>query len=356
MTVGSPIRVLVVDDSALTRRIIRDILSSDAQLSVIGEARNGREAVTLVEQLRPDIVTMDVRMPVLDGLQATEEIMAYHPTPILVLTSSLGRHDGGMTFQLLNAGALEVLEKPKDLATAQGPALQRFLIQRVKMLARVRVVTHLRGRRRARSEQIYVPTQTPLDRSKHQLVVIGASTGGPKVLYGLLRSLPSTFPAAIVIVQHIAEGFVANMVEWLNTSSALPVMLGADGMELELGKVFVAPDTHHTRIEPSWRLSLDIEPRSLQHPSIDVTLQSAADHCATHTVGVILTGMGRDGAAGLLALRKAGGLTIVQDQASSAIWGMPRAAAENGAALEIVSADDLPNRLTALTLKQRARL
>ncbi len=354
-SLGAPIRVLIVDDSALTRRIIREILSSDPQLMVIGEARNGREAVDMVAQLHPDLVTMDVRMPFVDGLQATEEIMAYHPTPILVLTSSLGRHDGGTTFQLLNAGALEVLEKPKDIAQAHSPALQRFLIERIKMLARVKVVTHLRGRRRPRPTPLDLPPTPRAERAEHQLVVIGASTGGPRVLYTLLRSLPADFPAAILIVQHIAEGFVANMVEWLNAGSQLDVLLARDGMELKPGQVLVVPDTHHARVD-CWRVLLDVEPRLIPYPSIDVTLQSAAEHCPKHTIGVILTGMGRDGASGLLALRKAGGITLVQDQASSAIWGMPRAAAENGAAMQVVAADDLPARLTALTLAQRSRL
>jgi two-component system chemotaxis response regulator CheB len=351
-----PIRVLVVDDSALTRRIICALLSSDPQVVVVGEARDGREAVDLAARLHPDIITMDVHMPHVDGLQATEEIMAYTPTPILVLTASLNRHDVNVTFQMLNAGALEVLEKPKDLVSAQNVQVQKFLLERIKMLARVKVVTHLRGRRRPKIE---LPPAPPIhldsDRAPSRLVVVGASTGGPRVVYKLLRDLPADFPATIVVVQHIAAGFVETMVDWFRANSALQINLAQHGALLRAGGVLVAPDTAHLRIDDGWRVTLDGEPRNLQYPSIDVTLQSAALHYPKQTIGVVLTGMGRDGAAGLLALRKAGGHTIAQDQESSSIWGMPRAAAEVGAAIETVGADGMAARLLALTKERRER-
>ncbi|HEY1013157.1 MAG TPA: chemotaxis-specific protein-glutamate methyltransferase CheB [Herpetosiphonaceae bacterium] len=351
----TPIKVLIADDSSLVRRIIRTVLTSDPLIQVVGEARNGLEAVELVAKLRPDIVTMDVRMPVLDGLGATEEIMAYHPTPILVLTGSIDRHDSGFTFQMLSAGALEVIEKPRDFVGSQSEAVRRHLIERVKMLARVKVVTHLRGRRRSRlvpaAEDAAAPVQlpAPLLPGSQRVVLIGASTGGPKVLHTMLGMLPPTFAGSLVIVQHIAEGFVANMVEWRGGNSALPVVLAADGMIIRPRQVIVAPDTHHLRLDEQCRISLDLEPRALQYPSIDVTMHSAAEHCAKRTIGVILSGMGRDGAAGLLALRRAGAATLVQDEASSAIFGMPRAALENGAASETVSAAQLAARLVGLT-------
>ncbi|MBA3468179.1 MAG: chemotaxis-specific protein-glutamate methyltransferase CheB [Herpetosiphonaceae bacterium] len=355
--VPSPIRVLVVDDSAITRRILCAMLATDPQIVVVGEARDGREAVELTEKLHPDVITMDARMPRVDGLQATEEIMAYNPTPILVLTASLGRHEGNFSFQMLNAGALEVLEKPKDLAAAQSPQVRQLLLDRIKVLSRVKVVTHLRGRRRARPAPELVLQPEPVaklpDRMANRLVLIGASTGGPRVLYNLLRTLPATFPACIVIVQHIAEGFVNTMVEWLASSSPLHIALAADGMSLQAGHVLVAPDTHHLRIGDDWRISLDQEPKTLLYPSIDIALQSVARRHAKRTIGVVLTGMGRDGANGLLALRQAGGRTVAQDQASSAIWGMPRAASELGAAMEIVAADELGARLVAMLKDQR---
>lgn len=357
--VPSRIRVLVVDDSAIARRIICAMLSSDAQILVVGEARDGREAVELAEKLRPDIITMDARMPRLDGLHATEEIMAYNPTPILVLTASLGRHEGNFSFQMLNAGALEVLEKPKDLTTTRSSQGQQLLLERIKVLSRVKVVTHLRGRRRTRPtpEPIVAPPPVPAlpERTATRLVIIGASTGGPRVLYNLFRSLPAHFPAAIVVVQHIAEGFVNTMVEWMAASSPLRITLASDGAPLQAGHVLVAPDTHHLRIGDTWRVRLDAEPRALSYPSIDIALESAAKRYAKRTIGVVLTGMGRDGASGLLALRQAGGHTLVQDQASSAIWGMPRAASELGAALETIPADELAAHLLALVDDQRVR-
>ena len=359
LVTAPPIRVLVVDDSALTRRIIATMLSSDPQIIVVGEAQNGREAMELTATLQPDIITMDVWMPHVDGLQATEHIMAYTPTPILVLTASLSRHDSTLTFQMLNAGALEVLEKPKDLASAQSGQLRAFLLERVKILARVTVVTHLRGRRRTRETApltlVGKPPAIPptIPRVPSRLVIIGASTGGPRVIYALLRQLPADFPAAIVIVQHIAAGFVETMVDWFRTSSLLRIALAQDGDTLRAGTVLVAPETSHLVVDDCWHVGLQIEPQKLHHPSIDVALLSAAQHCAKQTIGVVLTGMGRDGASGLLALRNAGGTTLVQNQASSAIWGMPRVAAEMGAAMETVAADDLATRLQTLIQERR---
>lgn len=354
----APIRVLVVDDSAVSRRVISTILASDSAIQVVGEARDGREAVQLVAALQPDIITMDVRMPVMDGLQATEEIMAYHPTPILVITSSLTRHDRNLTFQMLNAGALEVWEKPTDLTLAQGEANRMRLLERVKVLSRVKVLTHLRGRRR---KSPTTETNIPLllasasPPSQRWLIVVGASTGGPRVLYKLLHSLPASIPASIIIVQHIAEGFVGTMVDWLDNHSPLTVELAQHRGNLKNGHVYVAPDTHHLRVDANWTVHLETEPDNLLYPSVDVTMQSAAKVLPKQTIGVLLTGMGRDGAQGLLALRRSGARTIAQDRATSAIWGMPRAAEEAGAAMEFLAADLIAPRLVALLSETERR-
>lgn len=351
MSSAAPIRVLVVDDSAVVRRIISALLATEPAVVVVGEARNGLEAIQLTETLKPDIITMDVRMPVMDGLQATKQIMAYHPTPILVLTSSLGRHDRDLTFNMLNAGALEVLEKPHDLASATDSYSRRLLLDRIKVLSRVRVVTHLRGRRHKPSDALPpLPyPKLPATTTPSRLVIIGASTGGPRVLYKVLRELPPDFPAAIVIVQHIAEGFVATMVDWLDQHAAISVTMAHDGASLQAGCAVVAPETTHVRVTSQWKVIFDPEPHHLLYPSIDVTLQSAAQALPRQTIGVVLTGMGRDGANGLLALRKAGGMTVAQNRESSAIWGMPRAADEQGGAMELVHADALASRLVELT-------
>lgn len=390
------IRVVVVDDSALMRRMITSLIERDPAIQVVGTARDGREAIELVEKLRPDIITMDVRMPVMDGLATTEHLMAYCPTPILVLTASLASHDVDITFRMLDAGALEVIEKPKG----NNPlALERAgydLIRRIKMLARVKVVTHLRGRRKAgdssdgrgagarrpgtnelsatalTSEKAMldpgqVANTIPTDmaqpaaapsmstRPNFPLIVIGASTGGPRVVHQILRDLPRSFPAAVLVVQHIAAGFSIGMAEWLASMSALPVRLASEGYTLRPGEVLVAPDQRDLMITPAGITHLNENPLLIQRPAIDVTMQAAAEVFGPQAIGVLLTGMGRDGAYGMLTIRRSGGYTIAQDEASSAIFGMPRAAIQLGAASEVLSPAQIPARLEQLLI-ERAHL
>jgi two-component system chemotaxis response regulator CheB len=378
---NEPVRVLIVDDSALMRRVLRSILERDPHILVVGEAANGREALQQVAVLRPNVITMDVRMPVMDGLETTEQLMAYYPTPILVITASLSSYDIDITFQMLGAGALDVMEKPRlsDQATFDNHGIE--LIRRVKAVARMRVVTHLRGRRRAdaaeaqgRSQQTNPPAPIaasaplalaqpadnaarPLARALAQtgmlgtlprhkkpvrrrqtgmltypLLVIGASAGGPRVVYQILANLPLPFHAAVVVVQHIAEGFGAGMAEWLSGAGTLMVRLAHEGMPLEVGTALVVPDGMDLLIEKDGRIHLSNEPLVIQRPrpSVDITMQSAAQVFGRRTIGVLLTGMGRDGALGMQAIHEAGGYTIAQNEASAPIYGMPRVAVELG--------------------------
>jgi two-component system chemotaxis response regulator CheB len=367
--------------------MITNLIERDPAIRVVGSARDGREAIALVEELRPDIVTMDVRMPVMDGLATTEHLMAYCPTPILVLTASLASHEVDITFRMLDAGALEVIEKP---AADNPQALERAgddLIRRIKLLARVRVVTHLRGRRRsgeageartalpqpsaqhgrankqaleAKNPAVATPGLVPpvvpssvlqtasLARGPFPVVVIGASTGGPRVVHQILAGLPRNFLAAVLVVQQIAAGFSAGMAEWLASASVLPVRLAGEGQMLQPGVVLVAPDQHDLLIAPDATVHLNANPLLIQRPSIDVTMQAAAEVFGASTIGVLLTGMGRDGAYGLLTIRRTGGHTIAQDEASSAIFGMPRAAVQLGAAVEVLAPAQIAARLVAL--------
>lgn len=347
---ADPLRILIVDDSALMRRMLRELLSGDPEVQVVGEASNGREALSLVAELRPSLVTLDVRMPIMDGVETTRQIMAYHPTPILVLTASLSSYDVDITFQMLGLGALDVMEKPRLSDPAEVERARRALLRKIKLLARVRVVTHLRGRRPgarpappAGSGQPAAPPAraarpTPLSTP---VVVIGASTGGPRVVRQILAGLPRGFPAAVLVVQHIAQGFSAGMAEWLGLSSALPVELISEGMPLRVGAALVAPDRYDTLLQRDGRLHLSSQPLLLQRPSVDITMQSVAEICGPRAAGVLLTGMGRDGAIGMLAIRRAGGHTIAQDEASSTIYGMPRAAVELGAAEAVLPPEQI---------------
>ena len=372
---SQPIRVIVVDDSALMRRVITGLIEQDPSIRVVATARNGREAIDLVQELRPDIVTMDVRMPVMDGLATTEHLMAYCPTPILVLTASLASHEVDITFKMLGAGALEVIEKPSG---SDAQALDRTggaLIRRIKLLARVKVVTHLRGRRKP-AETISTMTfpvahgqgdkQTRKQADKLSaketpsfpvslspgldvpLIVIGASTGGPRVVNELLSSLPSDLRAAVLVVQHIAHGFSAGMAEWLANASRLPVKLAIEGQAIRVGEVLIAPDTRDLLITCERTIHLSDTPLLIQRPSIDISMQAAAEVFGARAIGVLLTGMGRDGAYGMLTIKRSNGYTIAQDEATSTIFGMPRAAIQLGAALEVLPAIRIAPRLAEL--------
>lgn len=257
-----PLRILIVDDSALARRAVRALLESDPGVKVIGEAADGRAALALVAELRPDLVTLDVRMPVMDGVETTRQIMAYYPTPILVLTASLSSHEVDITFQMLGAGALDVMEKPVLSTPAALDSARRALLRKVYLLSRVKVVTHLRGRRKSALQMqpgeallkqassttqlsVGAPIARPPAVAVHPsfpVIVIGASTGGPRVIRQILAGLPRDFAAAVLVVQHIAQGFGIGLAEWLATSVALPVALADEGAVLAAGRVLVAPD------------------------------------------------------------------------------------------------------------------
>lgn len=355
---GRKLRVLVVDDSPVARAVIRSILEGDPGIEVVGLARNGWEAVQMTARLRPDVITMDVRMPEMDGYEATCQIMAYHPTPILIVTASLSKQDVDFSFRMLEAGALDILEKPAGEDPTALRAKAQDLIERVRLLSRVRVITHLRGRRRAGrplpltslpAEPGPVPAEVPT-----RLVVIGASTGGPRALQRVLSSLPADFPAPILVVQHIASGFTRGLAEWLAGETRLRVDLARQDDGLTPGRVYIAPEGYHL-LPDRRRVYLAETPRTPLIPSVDVTMQAAAQNFGRRAVGVLLTGMGSDGAEGLLAIRRAGGITIAQDQATSTIFGMPRAAIELGAAQQVLPLEEIAPALLRAVASEPAQ-
>lgn len=364
---AQPIRVLIVDDSPLMQRVLSDLLEQDPAIRVVGMAANGRVAIEMVERLRPDVVTMDVRMPVMDGLATTEHLMAYCPTPILVLTA-MAQYDLDITFRMLGAGALDVVQKPVGGDPRALARQSHDLIRRVKLLSRVKVVRHLRGRRRGEEtgpHSAFIPvasqsvaysravasTSKQLVSSSHPgaptfpVVMIGASTGGPRAVSQILSELPANLPAAVVVVQHIAEGFGGGMAEWLALHCRMPVVLAQEGMALGPGTVFVAPDRCDFLIEGDARVHLSRNSLLLQRPSVDVAMQAAAAVFGARCNGVLLTGMGRDGAYGMLTIRRVGGYTLAQDEATSAIFGMPKAAADLGAAAEVLPLPQIAKRI-----------
>jgi len=301
-------RVLVVEDSLTVRKYLVECLRADPELEVVAEAEDGKQAIELCERLRPDVVTLDMMLPVMTGLSATEYIMAYCPTPILIVSASTNRGELFRTYDALAAGALDVIEKPVD--GAGDPEWERKLTVTVKLAARVKVITHVRGRLAGgRAAVVGQPVVARPTGQRHQYLAIGASTGGPQALSTILRGLPADFPLPILIVLHISPTFGGAIAEWLNDQSPIPVTLAADGQPLPpMGSpqvVLAPPDRHLVVRGRRLVLTRDAEVHSCR-PSVDVLFQSMAEEVGEGAAAVLLTGMGRDGARGLLAVRTAG--------------------------------------------------
>lgn len=336
------IRVLVVEDSLTVRKHLVEALGQDGEFEVVGEASDGRQAVDLCARLRPDVVTCDMALPVMDGLQAVEEIMAFCPTPILIVSASMNRRDLFNTFDALAAGAVDVLDKPTDDVAADEWA-SRFRSS-VRMVSRIKVITHLHGRMKARGSSVTAAPsiETPPSgevRASSQLVAIGASTGGPGAVQSILTRLPPGFGLPILVVVHIGDPFGTPFADWLNSQVPFSVTCAADHTPLPRpGEtcVLLAPPERHLELHGSTLRLTTAPPRHFCRPSVDVLFESLAREMGAGTIACLLTGMGRDGAAGLLAVRQAGGITVAQDEATSVVFGMPQEAIRLGAAAHVL--------------------
>ncbi len=348
------IRVLIVDDSPTLRYLIRAILESDPELQVVGEAYNGEHAVTLCHKLQPDIITMDVQMPKMNGFDAIRRIMAESPRPILVLTSTLSDEQLGISFKALEAGALMVVGKPHGLPDTDPEAEQ--LILQVKAMADVKVV---RRRPWLQKETAAPPPGRQGPRPSPgmvRLIAIGASTGGPPALQAILSQLPADLAVPVAVVQHISPGFVEGLVRWLNGTTPLTVKVAEHGERLQPGIVYVAPDGQHLLVKQTGRVWLRDDPPVNGHrPSVTVLFESAAQSYRAAVVAVLLTGMGCDGAQGLKSLYDAGSCTIAQDQATCVVFGMPKEAIALGAATEILALQQIGGRLVELVAARVTR-
>lgn len=320
------IRVLIVDDSSVARGMLRAILEEHEDIQVIAEAVNGKEAIKLVQQLRPDLVTMDLNMPVMDGVAAIKHIMHQKAVPILVVSSET---DAELAYQALDYGALEIMTKPSyDSEEA------KLLVQQVRLLSGVPVITRLQRCVIKQNFAEHLASVVSLTASKtldHPIFAIASSTGGPKALANLLAVLPADFPAPIVIAQHISNGFIEGMALWLSSLSKLPVKVAEDGELLIPSCVYLSPSEQHLTITKDYKVKLkDRVETDIYHPSCDEMLTSVAEVFGTEAVGIIMTGMGRDGTRGMTAIYEQGGVTLAQDEASSVIYGMNAEAVEAG--------------------------
>lgn len=322
------IRVLVVDDSAFVRQALQRMLRDDPEIEVVGAARDGRQCLELLGELRPDVVTLDLQMPGMGGLEALERIMATQPVPVLLLSSQA--HQGAdVTLRALELGALDFIDK-SSVGSMDLLSLSDELRAKIHALARVAPEQLLR-----RAAPAGAPAADEPRNAAAEALVIASSTGGPSALQALIPRLPATLRAAVLVVQHMPPGFTRSLADRLALKSALPVREASDGEPVARGQVLIAPAGRHMKLRrraDRVKVWLDEEPRSALHrPSADVLMASAAKVYGARAMGVVLTGMGSDGALGLLAIRAAGGRTLAESEQSCVIYGMPKAAVEAGA-------------------------
>jgi two-component system chemotaxis response regulator CheB len=351
------IRVLIVDDMQTIRLQLRVILESDPELRVVGAVGSGEEAVAFCRESRPDIITMDINMPGMGGYEAIRQIMSETPCPIVVITGIESQHLMDVSFKALALGALTVLPKLRGLSTDDAEA--KSLIQQVKVMAGVKVV-----RRTSRPESqpaisgegvakpagpIKNPVPSKLQKPA-QLVAIGLSTGGPPALQTILSGLPPSFSLPIVVVQHISPGFMLGLAAWLSNATPFRCKVGDLGEAIKPGTVYLAPDNAHLTFRGNSNLWHDgSEPVDGHRPSATVLFESVAQNFGATAIGLLLTGMGRDGAKGLKAMYEAGAYTIAQDEASSLIFSMPKAAIDLNAVKEVLGLNQIAHRLKDLT-------
>jgi two-component system chemotaxis response regulator CheB len=346
----TPIRVLVAEDSPTYRELLVAILQNVPDLQVIGTARDGAEAVRLAKRLKPDVITMDIYMPEMDGFEATRQIMTEIPCPVVIISASTAKGLQDLTFNALRAGALSVLEKP---TLQDPPEAYEALAAQVKLMSEVKVVRRW-GKSMAPSEP-KLPATTPSPplvqngNSKIQLVAIAASTGGPGILAEILSKLPADFPAPILIVQHITPGFGTGLADWLNQQTPLQVRLACHADEPKPGQVLIAPDDAHMVVNSMGLIALsDSPPVHGLRPAADYLFNSIARVYGATAIGIILTGMGNDGAEGLQAMRRAGAHTVAQDKGTCVVFGMPAVAIELGAAEQVLPAKQIAAAIMAL--------
>ena len=342
------IRVLVVDDSQTMRDILISMLHEAPDLQVIGEAHDGVEAVALTASLRPDVITMDIRMPRLNGLEATRQIMSTTPTPIIVVANNIYEADMNIAFNAAAVGALTVVEKPHGLDPASYQTIRQQLITTVQLMADVQVVALAPSEqallRPVASATPALQLTTPCD-----VIAIAASAGGPGVLREILQNLPADWSIPIVIVQHITRGFAQGFAHWLDSATLLQVALAQAGEALTPGRVLLAPEDRHLTVTPGNIVQLDqTPPLNGVRPSATRLFDSVATVYGSAAVGVILSGMGEDGVDGLQHLHDAGGHVIAQNEESCIVFGMPKVAIERGFADRVLAPNEIIKALLQL--------
>jgi len=337
------IKVLVVDDSPVARELIVHILSSDPKIQVIGTAQNGKEALEFLKTSKPDIISMDINMPVMDGFTATRHIMEIDPIPVVIVTSAWDVKEQSTIFRTMEAGALTVLDRPRGVSHPDYEQQAKELVTTIKLMSEIKVF-----RRWKKTDKNAIPKQTASKpkiadyNTEIKLVAIGASTGGPPALQTILSRIPPDFPVPILIVQHISAGFLKGMVNWLIDTTQHSIRIANNGEYIKSGTVYFAPDNFHMGVKSDGKIFLyDGERENSVRPSVSFLFRSVAQNFGAGAIGILLTGMGKDGARELKMMRDAKAITIAQDKESSVVYGMPGEAVKFKGARYIVKPEDI---------------
>lgn len=343
------IRILIAEDSKVIALLLSGILENEPDMKVIGIAEDGAKAIQMSRDLRPDLVTMDIHMPQVDGFAAIRVIMAENPVPIVVVSSPVSGAEKNVTFRALEEGAVAVIEKPQTLSDSDFDRTRRQLVETVRAMAEVKVVKRRLDARRPAGRAGPCALQP---RGEYKVLAIGCSTGGPQVLLRILSALPADFPIPVVVVQHITHGFIDGLVAWLQGHTPLKIKLAEHGEPLRHSSIYFAPDDYHLLIAKSRNgLSARLESGEAVRgfiPSVDQLLHSIARSCSGQAIGILLTGMGDDGARGLLEMKRSGCHTLIQDEASSVVFGMGGSALALDAVDRIVELKEISGYLASL--------
>lgn len=361
------IRILVVDDSETVRQLMTYELDRQEDMTVVGVASNGLDAVRKAVKLKPDVITMDVKMPVMDGLEATREIMCTQACPVVIVSQYWDQDDKQKVFEALEAGAIAVANKPAGPGHAEYEPSLKHLLKKIRMMSEIKVVTRRRSKPAAikapetilKKSGVSCPPACRPDCSVHKrnskMVVIGASTGGPVVLRQIFEKLPSPYPLPILVVQHIAHGFLPGLVDWLGTATGHRILIAEHGMRPEPGQICFAPDERHMGLDNDGRILLSRDPKEYSlRPAVSYLFRTASQHAANKTIGILLTGMGSDGAAELKMLKDSGAATVIQSQESCVVFGMPGEAFKLDAARHILSPEEISEFLSLAVSEPRS--
>lgn len=338
------VRVLIVEDSPVVREHLRRIISADSRLEVAGTAASGEEAIEMVNRVSPDVISMDIQLPGIQGFEATRMIMSLRPTPIVVV-SGIDMHDMELSMQALRSGALAVVEKPVAATHDGYEAIASRLCTQLALMSEVKVVRQRNFQARSGSPR---PSMNTARSRCFSALGIAASTGGPNALVQVLTNLQRGFPLPIAVVQHMTPGFMGGFAEWLETVTPFQVRVVREPVKMVPGTVYVAPSGSHLIVDATMALLDGGPPVGNHRPSATVLFSSMAKSLGAMAIGVILTGMGDDGAAGLLALKQAGGFTVAEAESTAIVYGMPAAAAKLGAVCESLALPDIGGRILEL--------